>query len=271
MKTKNTPDINPSNYEEYFLLSLDGELDAATESALFAFLDAHPELAAEVTGYNDTIIPLPEPRPVFEGKEVLLQPETTLSGFRKFRPFIWLAAALLLLWIGVRNLQNDPAEVPRIAIAVAPKTQKTQPAVPSPASEKNTPTPPQIASKEPVFQPSFPEKKTVAAPPMRAFAASTPEATAATGPPEDIAPLPFVNTPLLPQNLPVMSPAPSLVIVPGTEAPSEKGIEISLPVVDAIRDAAADKILALREAGRALKNTETTVYLGKRELFTIRF
>jgi len=57
--------INESNYETYFLLLVDEELNTKEEAALFAFLDSHPQLAneldlllaAKLSPDNDAIFP----------------------------------------------------------------------------------------------------------------------------------------------------------------------------------------------------------------------
>ena len=46
--------ISLENYEEYMILHADGELQPAEEQELMAFLDAHPELKAEMTAYDLT-------------------------------------------------------------------------------------------------------------------------------------------------------------------------------------------------------------------------
>lgn len=276
MKPENTLDINLSNYEEYLLLSLDGELDAATEKALFAFLDAHPELADEVIAFEAVKIPLPGNAPVFEEKEALLQPVAASPKFRKFQPYIWAAAAALLVWFGIRAMQDIPEKTPEIAgVSNGPKavavpqptiiSGNNTPASTGEISENQTlPSTPKTATQTA----SFPEIKTAMKPVSRP---AVPE-NGTPAPQENIAALPIASGMLFPEHPPLPETAfPVAIILPAVMVPESAGLEINIPTLDALREAAAEKVIALREARRDLKNTEATIIVGNRELFTIRF
>lgn len=282
MKPENTPDINPSNYEEYFLLSLDGELDAATEKALFAFLDAHPELTDEVAAFESTKIPLPEFAPVFEGKEALLKPVAAAPKFRKLSPYIWSAAALLMLWIGVRMLQDVPEKAPPVAVipnASQPaKTPQTTPVsgnhqAPQSAGNIAPEATSQLAHHPTPKAAAFPEINRAGKPRMPPTVSGNTSLVANPDAPENIAGLPIASGPLIPENLPAPeAPAPLVIVYTATAAaPRPAGLEINIPVLDALRETVSEKALVLRDAHRNLKNTEATVVVGNRELFTIRF
>ncbi len=268
MKTNQTPDITPANYEEYFLLSLDGELDAATEKSLFAFLDAHPALAAEVAGYEDTKIPLPPNTPVFDGKEALLKPEITLSKSRKLQPFLWSAAALLLVWIGVQTARQPGEKEAQTAVITTPKSPviaSPRPSLSAPvASTQNTP-------KTPLSSPQFPEKKSAVLPQKPAANLPIQEAIPSALPQESIATLPIVDNTAFPENVPSPAPPAVLAIALPTPAADPAGVEINIPALSSLRESVVERALALRDAHRNLKNTEATVSIGNRELFTIRF
>lgn len=64
--------INPSNYEEYFILYMDNELDAAGKAMVESFVAQHPHLAEELEILMTTKLPVDDVS--FEGKEELLSP-----------------------------------------------------------------------------------------------------------------------------------------------------------------------------------------------------
>jgi hypothetical protein len=64
--------INRHNYEEYFILYMDNELDAEGRQAVEAFVQQHPDLKEEL----DTLLHYkltPDTNIVFAGKEELLK------------------------------------------------------------------------------------------------------------------------------------------------------------------------------------------------------
>ncbi len=268
-----------SNYEEYLLLALDGELDAATESALLAFLDAHPELADEVAAFEAVKIPVPENAPVFEGKEMLLKPIMAPSKFRKFRPFIWSAAALLLLWIGIRARQNFPEKAPQVA-GISNASQPARPRQTPPVSgnhqapqtmpDISPQTAPQLAHNPTSKAATFPEIGHTKKPRTQPAISGNTPLVAAPDAPENMDNLPITAGALIPENLPAPE-APAPLVIVYTAAPAPTGLEINIPTLDALRETVSEKALALREAHRNLKNTEATFIVGNRELFTIRF
>lgn len=56
----NPNDINLSNYEEYFILYMDNELDAARRQMVEAFVSLHPHLAEELEMLISTKLPVEE-------------------------------------------------------------------------------------------------------------------------------------------------------------------------------------------------------------------
>lgn len=72
--------INRHNYEEYFLLSVDGELPAAAQEALEQFVRENPDLAVELEGLQQTILSADAMVP-FEDKEILWR--TTSLGIHE--------------------------------------------------------------------------------------------------------------------------------------------------------------------------------------------
>lgn len=69
--------ITRNNYEEFFLLYADGELNTAERQAVENFVKLHPDLAEELEMLMDTI--LAEDRVTMPGKELLLKQETVFD------------------------------------------------------------------------------------------------------------------------------------------------------------------------------------------------
>lgn len=70
-------ELNRNNYEEYFLLYLDGELDAAGRNEVETFLAANPDMAMEMELLKETILQAEQEEPIqFGDIELLLKPET---------------------------------------------------------------------------------------------------------------------------------------------------------------------------------------------------
>jgi hypothetical protein len=88
--------INRSNYEEYFLLYTDRELNREEQLMVEDFVRLHPDLEKEFNLLKQTIA-LP-PVVVFEGKEKLLKEEKK----KRVLPLYWLriAASLLIVLTG---------------------------------------------------------------------------------------------------------------------------------------------------------------------------
>ena len=49
--------INRDNYEEFFVLYIDKELNAAERAAVDAFLNQHPDLRTEFEMLQETVLP----------------------------------------------------------------------------------------------------------------------------------------------------------------------------------------------------------------------
>lgn len=70
--------INRHNYEEFFLLYVDNELDTAGRSAVENFIAANPDLAIELEMLQDTVLPS-EDSIQFTGKQALLKNEMLIN------------------------------------------------------------------------------------------------------------------------------------------------------------------------------------------------
>ncbi len=100
--------INLNNYEEYFLLYLDNELDAKTKKQVEEFVSRNPSLQNEWNILQQTKLE-PETAIVFEGKEILYKEEE-----KRRIPFAWImsaAAVAILLVTGFLLLNRKNTEV----------------------------------------------------------------------------------------------------------------------------------------------------------------
>lgn len=70
--------ITLRNYEEYFILYVDNELDASQKAMVESFAAQHPQLAGELDALMNTKLPLEEVS--FAGKEDLLSPAMKLNS-----------------------------------------------------------------------------------------------------------------------------------------------------------------------------------------------
>lgn len=71
--------INRHNYEEFFLLYVDNELDAAGRRSVENFIAENPDLVIELQMLQDTVLG-EEPTIHFEGKEALLKNESCIDA-----------------------------------------------------------------------------------------------------------------------------------------------------------------------------------------------
>ncbi|MBC8172638.1 MAG: hypothetical protein H7X71_01920, partial [Chitinophagales bacterium] len=99
--------ININNYEEWMIDYLEGNLTRQQEKQLTHFLEAHPELRAELELFQHTKL-RPDMNLVFENKEILKKQETgrviTMASWKKYS--IGVAAALLL-FAGIRFMNTS--------------------------------------------------------------------------------------------------------------------------------------------------------------------
>jgi hypothetical protein len=101
--------ININNYEEYFLLYTDNELDKAARKDVELFVNNNPSLKEELNILLQTKL-VADTQIIFEGKEILYKKEKD----DKVIPLPWLriaaaAAVLLLLGFFIINSKTKPA------------------------------------------------------------------------------------------------------------------------------------------------------------------
>ena len=137
------------NFEEYFLLYLDRELEPHDREAVEAFLMEHPDLGEELDALRKTYL-APEEAPAFGGKALLYKQEeqprasvVRMGGANASRKLLAAAATLLLLvgatWFW-REASNGRRDKPGVA-ATHPRSPKvpgqireTPPSAPAPSS-----------------------------------------------------------------------------------------------------------------------------------------
>ena len=81
--------INRNNYEQYFLLWVDGELSPEEMIAVERFIEEHPDLAEELSLLQDTKL-VPEEQVVFKGKEQLLKQSTNEISLNNYESWFLL-------------------------------------------------------------------------------------------------------------------------------------------------------------------------------------
>lgn len=96
--------INKENYEMYFFDLMEGNLSAEEEQMVRAFAAQHPELAAELAAYTQSVLVADE-TVVFENKESLKRKRGGVIYL--FHPYLSVAAVGVLL-IGALWILNQP-------------------------------------------------------------------------------------------------------------------------------------------------------------------
>ena len=127
MKPEDAGFINETNYEEFFLLYVDGELSAAERREIEAFAATKPQFQQELNLLLQTKIE-PEHEVVFPDKSLLYRTE------EKKRPVIFIGwqrvaavAAVILVALGIFWLSNTGTKQPDTIAVVDQKQTKQQP------------------------------------------------------------------------------------------------------------------------------------------------
>lgn len=122
--------IDADNYEEYFVLYADGELNAEEQKAVESFIENHPQQQAELLHLQRAKIQ-PDHSIVFSGKASLYRKEKTAARVIAFQWRRMVAAASIIaigswLWMNAGNIiPQQVAEQPLTSKA----SQKAQPQV----------------------------------------------------------------------------------------------------------------------------------------------
>ncbi len=107
-------DINRNNYEEFFLLCLDGELSPSQNREVEEFLNEHADLQKEFTSLQQAILPASDI--LFEPKELLYRREEKPRVVPFYRMRVAAAVALILAgsWF-VLFVMNNRSSVKKAA------------------------------------------------------------------------------------------------------------------------------------------------------------
>lgn len=280
--------VTMENYEEYMLLYADGELDATGVAELMAFVKQHPQLQKELDAYTATRL-APDMQLQYSDKRSLLkQPEATAPktiALGNWWKYTVAAAALLLVSLLVWKLRDTDKQARELV-----KTKQ-------PAPSTTTPVAPPVVAPTPA--PQVPQQQTTTQQPQPAIAKQDKQPiqkkktitdTAATQmayqhkpthtpqPPTPPAPTPQVtNPPTIVNPTPLPEPGAVAQNNPPTEN-KKKGLLQHLPLTEdrkaglnQLASAVNDKVTRVRTIGENIRNTDVSVKLGRRELFTIHF
>lgn len=105
--------INRHNYEEYFLMYIDDELDASEKRAVEDFVDQHPDLKVELEMLQQSVLS-PDPV-VFHDKDVLLKKSSSLINETNYEEYFVL--------YGDDELDNDQKDCVEQFVYRNPKHQ----------------------------------------------------------------------------------------------------------------------------------------------------
>ncbi len=175
-KTSGGPSlIHTGNYEEYFVLYTDGELNGEERKAVESFIEKHPQKQAELLLLQRAKIQ-PDHSIVFPGKASLYKTEKTTARVIAFQWRRIVAAASIIaigswLWMNAGNIiPQEAAEQP-----LAAKTpQPTEPE----ARQNKTATAPRVTLKTTTVEQPAITNKAEAAAESPVAAGSTPKAPA---------------------------------------------------------------------------------------------
>ncbi|HRO44897.1 hypothetical protein [Agriterribacter sp.] len=145
--------IHTGNYEEYFVLYADGELNAEDRKTVEGFIEKHPQKQAELLLLQRVKIQ-PDHSIVFPGKASLYRTEKTTARVITFQWRRMVAAASIIaiggwLWMNAGNITPQQA----VEQPLAAKTP--QPAEPEARQSKATPAPPITIKETTIEQPAI--------------------------------------------------------------------------------------------------------------------
>jgi hypothetical protein len=279
--------VTLENWEEYAILRADGELDAVGKAALEAFLSAHPELAEEAEAY-DSLRLVPDEAVVFAGKESLLKPEPRVIRFD--RRWMYGVAAGVALLIGslavMRSGEKDTNGPASIAGAVSVPVRSMEKAARQPATNikeevERTEESTAVAQNVPSRTQLPTRSARVTSPVNTPARPATEESAPSTDP---IEPLLSADTRMLAVTPPTERRAANLTDLEGRSDTEDEILQASrnlldrLPVdrshfalVNDLRSTASDRIQNIRQTREKIRNTDVTIAVGRRDLFTLRF
>lgn len=264
------------NYEEYLVMQADGELDAAGREALEAFLQAHPEVRDELALY-ETVRLSPDESLVYGDKRALLKeaPKGMIVHLGQWFRYGAVAGLALLVAFGVMKWQGTDDHTP---IAKESTPHEITPT----AKDSTTTTHRQkeellVREDAPKAQP-LPDRRLT---PRKALSAIgiVKETRQMEALPQRIAvaatELNVQRATKVPSE--VSLPTPSITPMTAPE-PNREDLLAWLPVdedrkqgLSLLSDAISERVEKVKELRNNIRNTDISVSLGKKELFTVRF
>lgn len=276
--------VTLENYEEYMLMDADGELNAAEKKELLAFISQHPELQKEYDMYMATHI-APDMDITYAHTAQLLKPEPSAKaiGFRSW--WAYSAAAGIAALLGVWLLKDyNTADTPSasvisgqnttIAVVKPDTTNKafhSQPIKTIANENAHTQQPKAIAHQSMAKQQKTSLKEETPGKQQNILPVN--EATS-------IAALPI--KPIEQQELSITEEA---VLIPVAPLPSLENTTATIhdnkllalldledtQSINELKDAVSEKVHQAKEIKNRIKNTDVTVKLGNKQLFTVNF
>ncbi len=285
--------ITLDNWEEYAILRADGELDAAGQAALEAFLSAHPELADEARLY-DAMKMEPDETVVFAGKENLLKPEPRVIRIDA-RRVVWAVAAGVALLVGATVLlRNGETGTGASGGAVASRVKLNPATSPASALQPAVPVVGKVSGQVVAAstQPSVAKRTASRTHVAHAHVAHAPAIvlpqhanTAETAPADAVTPLSTADSRVLAVDFSDRrvnegsNAELSATATPASDVQKEARSLLArltpdsdrLQILDDLRATASERITALRATREKLRNADVTVSVGSRDLFTLHF
>lgn len=278
--------VTLQNYEEYIMLYVDNELDAASVKALMDFLEEHPELKKELALYQKTKLSI-EDELLFADKEQLLRKPVKTISFNRWMLYGIAASLVLLIGLATIKWNNKPENTNIHTPEIANKTDSVIPASQHTAKSDDTQAAPSatILTEE---KPSKPIAKTKTKAPVKNNAEQQH--------------LPIQQPDIAPENAPATQPEETVQLakadepqenekemrteevnnihIPEPSAPAKtktkKGLLALLPIssekkqgLNHLKNTVEEKVETVKGLQEELKNTSFEVRLGNKELFVI--
>jgi hypothetical protein len=283
------------NYEEYMLLSADGELNEAEQVSLQAFIALNPELQKEFEAYSIARF-VPDNMIVYQQKDLLLkeEPQKKTIAFKGW--WAYSAAAGIAAIIGIWALR-EPAQPP---VVVHNTPAKVAPAIVIPAvvaEQKelhSSPVKTIAIENQPVHQPTATiakTKKSKNEEPNNRAKITQPVIAPEVVHPQPVAPETIAQVPVPEKSVrPEVSEIKSTLrpeLTPEPEAMEPKTIETRtrrsnidvLALLDInegqgvteFKSIVSEKLEKAKEIKNNIRGTDVSLKLGKKEIFVLRF
>jgi hypothetical protein len=274
--------VNMENYEEYMLLYADGELNAAEEKALLAFVEEYPQLKEELKLYAAAKV-MPDTTQVFEGKEQLMKEAPAKRTIALDKRWLYTAAAAcvaMMVFFIFKNNNNETTNEP-VIVNNTPVTKPTDQQSVQPADTEefhSTPVDPISVKQAPKQQPAMvaenKSKKQVNNKQQdQPLVAQQPSPVVVTNqkPQQVISPVTIAPK----QQEPVIAhEEEKQTIEPIRKEKSESFLAMAaedrLQGANAIAEAFGEKIEKVKNIKRKIQDTDVSVKIGKREILIVR-